>query len=94
MTTLSETNSYVTERKALFKLEPNRSYMLELEYSGDMYNIYGEEEPCSYFDLVISINALKDLGNKLSCSAHPTIQDAESLVAALPGDIESRDLPI
>ena len=43
LVTLSETNSLINERRALFKLEGGKTYMLELEYSGDLYNEFGEE---------------------------------------------------
>ena len=36
--------------------------MIELEFGGDMFNRFGEEDPCAYFDLVIAINSLKALG--------------------------------
>lgn len=39
--------------------------MISLEYGGDMYNRYGEEERCAYFDLVIAIDSIKSLADKL-----------------------------
>lgn len=93
VSSISETNTFVAERKALFKLEANKSYMLELEFSGDIYNEWGEEQPCTYFDLVLSINSLKSMASKLSCDKNPMIRDSESLLTALPGDLGNRDLP-
>lgn len=61
VSSLSETNSFIAERKTLFKLEANKSYMLELEFSGDIYDEWGDEKTCSYFDLIISINSLKSM---------------------------------
>ena len=66
--------------------------MLELEFSGDMYNRLGDEDPCGYFDLIIAINSLKSMGQKLSCSSHPSIHDSQSLLNALPSDITKNDL--
>ena len=43
--------------------------MIELEYGGDMYNRLGEEDPCAYFDLIISINSIRAMASKLSCDA-------------------------
>lgn len=57
----STTNDERSERKLIFKLEGGQSYQIQLEYSGDMYNAYGEEEPCSYFDLVIAINSISNM---------------------------------
>ena len=57
----STTNDDRSERKLIFKLEGGQSYQIQLEYSGDMYNAYGEEEPCSYFDLVIAINSVSNM---------------------------------
>jgi len=73
LTSISETNSLVQEFKAIFKLEEDTSYMISLEYSGDMYNAYGEEEPCSYFDLTVAINSISGLAEKLRCDTNPTV---------------------
>ena len=60
----SETDVLQEEYKAIFKLDAEKatSYMVEIEFAGDMYNAYGEEDPCAYFDLTIAINSLKSLG--------------------------------
>ena len=57
-----------------------------------MYNRFGEEDPCAYFDLIISVNSLKTLAKQLSCDAHPVINEANSLVYALPREIKGSDL--
>ena len=92
LTTMSETNSVVQEYKVIFKLEANTAYLISLEYSGDMYNAYGEEEPCSYFDLTIAINSISGLSEKLSCDSSTTVADAESLLTALPREITEKDM--
>ena len=66
--------------------------MLVLEFSGDMYNIFGEEEHCTYFDLIVAINSLKSMSEKLACSSAAVINDSESLLQALPKDIHNNDL--
>jgi hypothetical protein len=82
--TLSDTSSLVQERKAVWKLEGQQAYMIELEYAGDMYNRMGEEDPCAYFDLVIAINSIRAMASKLSCDAQPVIAEAPSLLDVLP----------
>lgn len=89
---MSETNSYVNERKAVFKLDGKKAYIIEIEFSGDVYNRRGDENPCGYFDLTISINSLKALGEKLACKSHESIQNSQSLLEALPSDIGKKDL--
>ena len=89
--TETETNSEIMERKSLWKLERG-AYMIEIEYAGDMYNEFGEEKHCAYFDLMLAINSMKSLGKKLSCDAQPVIADAESLLTALPREIGSADM--
>lgn len=64
--TLSDTNSLIQERKALFKLDKG-AYAVELEFAGDVYDHNGDEEPCIYFDLTIAINAISSLSQKLNC---------------------------
>lgn len=56
-----------------------------------MYNAYGEEEPCTYFDLTIAINTITSLAEKLSCEQE-NVQDAESLLTAIPREIASNNL--
>lgn len=92
--TISETNVDKHEIKYIFKLEANQSFVIEIEFSGDMYNIFGEEEPCTYFDLTIAINSIPSLAKQLSCDANEAVRDAPSLLDAVPKTIESRDLPI
>ena len=36
--------------------------MIEIEFAGDIYNRMFEWEPCTYFDMTISINSLRSLG--------------------------------
>ena len=69
LATLSDTNTIIQERKSLWKLDGGKPYLIALEYAGDLYNRYGEEERCAYFDLVVSIDAVKSLASKLSCNA-------------------------
>jgi len=88
----SETDSEVAERKAVFKLESNKAYMLAIEYSGDFYDRMNEEEACLYFDMTIAINSLKSLAKKLSCSAHDSIRSATSILSDLPKEIQDKDL--
>ena len=57
-----------------------------------MYNAFGEEEPCSYFDLTIAINSISHLSNQLSCDTNQEVKNAPSLLTAIPKEIESRDL--
>lgn len=66
----SKTAMEISEKKFTWKLETNSAYMIEIEYAGDMMNRMQEEELCLYFDMTISINSLKSLGEKLSCSAN------------------------
>ena len=83
------------EYKKIWKLEASKTpvtYMIELERSGDMYNAFGEEDPCAYFDLTIAINSLKSLGQQLSCTANPDIQNAPSLYESLPREIDDKDM--
>ena len=83
----SETESDVSERKAIWKLERETAYMIEIEYAGDMYNRLDEEEPCAYFDMTIAINSLQSLGRKLSCNQNSQVANAPSLLTALPKEI-------
>ena len=71
MRTHSETESEVSERKMIWKLEANTAYMVSIEYAGDMYNRLYETEPCAYFDMTIMVNSLHSLGKKLSCNSSP-----------------------
>ena len=90
--TSSETNELRSEIKFISKLEGDKSYEIQIEYSGDMYNAFGEEEPCSYFDLTIAINSISHLSNQLSCDTNQEVKNAPSLLTAIPKEIESRDL--
>ena len=84
LTTHSRTDSDITEKKRIWKLEAHTAYMIEVEYAGDMYNDLFEEEMCLYFDMTISINSLKSLGQRLACSTDANIDHAPSLLNALP----------
>lgn len=90
----TETDVLTEEYKAIFKLDAEKatSYMVEIEFAGDMYNAYGEEDPCAYFDLTIAINSLKSLGHQMSCSSNKEIAAAKSLSDHLPGEITDSDL--
>ena len=71
--TISDTHSDIYEVKFIFKLEAKNSYQIEIEFSGDMYNAYGEEEPCTYFDMTISVNSIPSLAKQLSCDANEAV---------------------
>lgn len=64
---LSDTNHEVHEGKAVFKLEANSAYMIEIGFRGDMFDQYGEETPCEYFDMTIAINSVRSLAQKFRC---------------------------
>ena len=88
----SATNDDRFEAKFIFKLEGNQSYQIQIEYAGDMYNSWGEEEPCSYFDLVLAINSISNLAKTLSCDGNEAVRDAKNLLTSLPKEIEPSDL--
>ena len=88
----STTDDDRSEVKFIFKLEGNQSYQIQLEYAGDMYNSWGEEEPCSYFDLVLAINSVSHLAKTLSCDDNEAVRDAKNLLTSLPKEIEPSDL--
>ena len=69
ISSLSDTNTAIQERKSVWKLDGGKAYLISLEYAGDMYNRYGEEERCAYFDLLLTIDSLRSLTEKLSCNA-------------------------
>jgi len=87
----SQTAIEIDEKKRTWKLEAKTAYMIEIEYAGDLYDKQMEEEPCSYFDMTISINSMKSLGEKLSCT-NPQIAQAPSFMTSLPKEIKDRDL--
>jgi hypothetical protein len=41
---LKETSADVIEITSVFKVEPGRNYLIEIEFTADMYNLHGEEE--------------------------------------------------
>ena len=93
LTTHSKTGyTLITEKKRVWKLEANTSYMIEIEYAGDVYNQMVEENVCLYWDMTISINSLKSLGQRLACSADSDIDGAQSLLKALPSEIKDNDI--
>ena len=51
-----------------------------------------EENLCLYWDMTISINSLKSLGQRLACSADSDIDGAQSLLKALPSEIKDNDI--
>ena len=42
LSTLTETSTDVKELKTLFKVESGRNYLIEIEFTADMYNMHGE----------------------------------------------------
>lgn len=59
-----------------------------IEFFGDMYNSNFEEEDCTYFNLVISINSMQSLYSKMSCSAEKTISKFGNLFDSIPSVIQ------
>ena len=90
---LRETSADVGEITSVFKVEPGRNYLLEIEFTADMYNSHGEQEQCQYYDLAIGINSLKGLAQKLSCTAAGGVNnDLPRLLDELPEKITDQDL--
>ena len=56
-----ETSTDLIEVTNVFKVEPGRNYLIEIEFTADMYNLHGEQEQCQYYDLAIGVNSLKGL---------------------------------
>ena len=82
--TLTQTATDVKELKTLFKVESGRSYLIEIEFTADMYNMHGEEDQCVYYDLAISVNSLSGLAERLTCTHNEIIRDMPNLVEEFP----------
>ena len=80
ISTITETATDAKELKNVFKVEPNRSYLIEIEFIGDMYNAHGDEDQCVYYDLAISVNSLTGLVDALSCTRNEIISEMPSLL--------------
>ena len=80
------------ELKSIFKVEPGRTYLIEIEFNADMYNMHGEEDQCVYYDLAIAVNSLTGLAETLSCTHNEVVRDMPNLVDELPSVIRSNDL--
>ena len=92
ISTITETATDQKELKNIFKVEPGRAYLIEIEFTGDMYNMHGDADLCVYYDLAISVNSLKSLGEAFSCTKNDIIKDMPSLVEELPATISQNDL--
>ena len=87
LSALMETATDMKETKYLFKIDTGRSYIISIEFTGDMYNTHGDEDQCVYYDLAISVNSLQGLANTLSCTRNEFISDMTNLMDELPGTI-------
>ena len=88
---MTQTSTDIKELKTIFKVEPGRNYLIEIEFTADMYNIHGEEDQCVYYDMAISINSLTGLAETLSCTHNEVVREMPNLVEEFPTLIKSSD---
>lgn len=85
------TDGIIEELKKVWRLNKGQIYKIVISQSADMFNGANQEDPCSYFDLIITVNTMESLSNLLQCR-NVDVNNSGSFVDFYPDMINQNDL--